>query len=394
MKILYVHRTQGTGAEGVHIASIVNAFKKLGHEVIVISPPGVDPLQSAGSNPYGKSKTSIGKFLKMLSRKLPQFLFEILEVLYNIRNEKSIKAVLSSIKVDFIYERHSFFSYAPSKLAQEYNVPHVIEINELAGDQRIRKQCFVSLARKIDTQILQKAHGIIVVSSYLKERIISLGVDGGKIAVIPNAVNPEMFTDISCDANLKKRVIGGNAAVIIGFIGWFVHWHNLEMLLGVFAGLSKKYDIKLILIGDGVLKNKLKKQCADLNIEDKVVFSGAVSHKDIPRYIGIMDIAVIPDSNEYRSPIKMFEYMAMAKPVLAPNTEPIESVIKDNSNGKIFLRNDAGSLYTSMEELIKDKSARLLLGEQARKAILENYTWEKNAARVLREFFTVKGAQS
>lgn len=386
MKILYVHRTQGTGAEGVHIASIINSFKKLGHEVIVVSPPGVDPLQSAGSNPYGKGKTAVGKFLKMLSRSLPQFLFEMLELAYNFRNEKAIEEILSSKKVDFIYERHSFFSYAASKLSQKYQIPHVIEINELAGDQRIRKQCFVSLARRIDHQILNNARGIIVVSSYLKEKIESIGISPEKVIVIPNAVTPEMFKDISCDAALKKTIAGNADTVVIGFIGWFVHWHNLEMLIDVFGGLSEKHNIKLLLIGDGVLKEKLKKQCAGLNIENKVVFPGAVEHSQIPRYIGIMDIAVIPDSNEYRSPIKMFEYMAMAKPVLAPNTEPIESVIKDNSNGKIFLRNDAGSFYKSMEELIKDKSARLLLGEQARKTILENYTWEKNAVKVLDKF--------
>ena len=92
MNILYHFRTQGTGAEGVHIAGIANAFERLGHRVIFSSPTGIDPRTTAGANPFAEKKRR--SFLARLAAHAPAFVFELLEIAYNaaayVRNRAAL----------------------------------------------------------------------------------------------------------------------------------------------------------------------------------------------------------------------------------------------------------------------------------------------------------------
>ena len=104
----------------------------------------------------------------------------------------------------------------------------------------------------------------------------------------------------------------------------------------------------------------------------------------MPDYIDLMDICVIPHSNEYRSPIKMFEYMAMEKPVIAPRFEPIKNVIEDGQNGILFNPNDKEDFMRSLDFLMQNSLERERLGMAARNAVIERHTWRKNAQRIER----------
>ncbi|MBU0477482.1 glycosyltransferase [bacterium] len=371
--ILYHHRTQGTGAEGVHVANIIKGFRRLGNKVYVVSPSGVDAEKTQGGNPYGKKK-GIGRFFSFLSKFLPQFLFEILEIGYNFRVYFKLKKVLRHKRIDFIYERYAFFTFVGVWLAKKFNIPIILEANEVSGEERVRGQFFVGLARRIQKYVFLNADAIIVVSEFLKERIKQHGVDVNKVFVIPNAVDEDIFI---------PRYVQKNGEVLIGFIGWFVKWHNIESLIDAFSNVSKKVRSCLFLIGDGVLKDSLKSKVKSLDLEEKVVFTGAIPYERIPDYIDIMDICVVPGSNEYRSPIKLFEYMAMGKAVVAPKYKPIESIIEDDKDGVLFEPGDSRSLEERLEILVKDASKRKLLGEKAREKVLKEHTWLGNARRVM-----------
>lgn len=381
--ILYHHRTQGTGAEGVHIAGIIKGLRDIGQNVYVVSPPGVDPEKTAGDSPCGKKKSTINIVLSHTVRIIPQFLFEILEVLYNVRAYRSIKAIIRKHKVDFIYERHSFFSFAATLLANKYAIPIIIEVNEVAGEKRVRKQCFTGLAKKVERYVFENAHSVMVVSDFLKSRIGEYHIDTSKILVIPNGIDPVKFQTNGGREDLRKRYGINNETTAIGFIGWFAHWHNIELLIDTFKELAKTNDVRLFLIGDGTLKNKFRGMVNNYGIQDKVIFSGPIPHSLIPDFIDMLDICVIPDSNEYRSPIKMFEYMAMGKAVVAPRLTPIEGIIRDGENGVLFNPKDKDDFERVLRSLIDNVATRERIGELARNTVLENYTWIGNAKRIL-----------
>ena len=152
----------------------------------------------------------------------------------------------------------------------------------------------------------------------------------------------------------------------------------------VFAGLARdRDDLVLMLVGEGALGAPLKELSRKLGIEAKVIFTGSASHREIPGYIAAMDVSVVPHSNEYRSPIKLFEYMGQAKAVLAPRLEPIEAIVEDGRNGFLFESESAESLKRQLARLISDAPLREKLGEQARADVLERHTWEHNARKML-----------
>jgi glycosyltransferase involved in cell wall biosynthesis len=190
MKIVYHHRTHGTGAEGVHISQIVQELRRLGNEVNVISPAGREPSETAGENPW------------VAHGGLKQIVFEGMELGYNVAAYTKLRPLLTArqgttnggSQVDLIYERQAFFLGAGAYLARATQTPYFVEVNELAGEKRVRGQVLVPLAKRIERYVFQRADQIIVVSDFLKDKIAESGVDERKIQVMPNGVDPEIFT--------------------------------------------------------------------------------------------------------------------------------------------------------------------------------------------------------
>ncbi len=376
MNILYHFRTQGTGAEGVHIAGIASAFETLGHRVVFSSPTGVDPRQTAGENPFGPKRRR--GLLSRLAAHAPGFVFEVLELGYNLVAWRRNRALLRRENCTLIYERHAFFLCATAQLAARRGIPLVVEVNELVGDERIRPEPTLSaIARCADLYTFRRAALIIVVSPHLKRRIEAMGIPAERILVLPNAVAADSL-DAPVNAGVVRQKYACADAVIIGFVGWFVSWHRLENLVRAFADIAHtRPAARLMLVGDGDLRPELAK------LADDLIFTGAVPHGEIPDHIAAMDICVVPHSNEYRSPIKLFEYMANGRAVLAARTEPIAMVVRDGENGVLFDSDQPSDLRAKLLTLIDDAALRAHLGAQARADVRRSHTWSANAAAVL-----------
>ena len=382
MNILYSSRTRGVGAESVHISGISNALQKLGNKVYFHSPGEVQP----GSDPFknGKGKAYL---LSILCRWMPRIFFELIELSYNIFSWFRVRRQLRRRDFGMIYERHAFFHFSTGSLARDHTVPLVVEVNELVGNERVRSQPVLSgLARWCDKRLFDRASLIVVVSPYLKREIMSRhGIPCNKIEVQCNGVDEELARGHFTPGSLDQRD-DANDSCVVGFVGWFVEWHRLDLLVEVFASLSNDSPVpnfKLLLVGDGPLRPQLVNQCRDLGVSDKVIFTGAVEHRRIPEVLRGIDIAVIPHSNQYRSPLKLFEYMLEECAVVAPKTEPISMVIDDGKNGILFRALDKADMLKSCLKLISDVNLRIAMGSQARQDVIDGYTWGHNAQRIM-----------
>jgi len=190
-------------------------------------------------------------------------------------------------------------------------------------------------------------------------------------------------------ANLAQELAGLSRpnALIIGFVGWFVPWHRLDQLLSQFATLAPLHpSIHLMLVGDGPLRDSLTTQALQLGIADRLILTGSVPHHEIPHYLAAIDICVVPHSNEYRSPIKLFESMAQGRATIAPRTEPIAQVIEDGVNGLLFDPTQPDQLGEAIEKCLLNPTLRASLGSAATTSIREKHTWDQNAAQVLDGF--------
>lgn len=380
MNILYHFRTRGTGAEGVHIAGIANAFERMGHRVVFCSPTKIDPRLSAGKSPYTDPKGS--GWIARLSRFCPSFVFELLEIGYNLPAFFRLRALLRSEPFQLLYERHAYFLVAAAVLASSRGIPMIVEVNELVGDARVRREPVLAwLTRLCDLFVFKRASLIAVVSPHLKQRIVAMGIPERKILVLPNGVSLAEFQTPADGqpVRVKHQLLD---SIVIGFVGWFVEWHRLDRLIAVFARCGERHpNLKLMLVGEGELKEPLASAAERLGIRDRVLFTGAVPRKEIPSYIGAMDICVVPHSNEYRSPIKLFEYMGQGKAVLAPRTDAIAMAVNSGINGLLF--DSEEELFAALDRLTRDPGLRERLGRQARADVLEHHTWENNAKLLL-----------
>lgn len=387
LNILYHHRTQGRGAEGLHIFSIVQALRAMGHDVTVVSPPGIDPMNPAHSTPVDKARVSTGgvqTLWKLVSKFLPNFLFEIAEIFYNIPAYWRLDAVLAARKFDLIYERYAFYLVAGAMLARKHGTPYVCEANEVSGiANRARKQSYPRLCARFERFLFERCTGILTVSSHLRDRILEQGVPEERVRVVPNAFDVAKVAGITRDGELAKQ-LGIGSRLAIGCAGWFDRWDRLDFFIEVFRELRRgREGVTLVLIGDGPVVAEAKRLVQAYGLAKDVIFTGAVPRTDVYRYLQLIDIAVLPHSNDFGSPVVMFEFMGLRKPVVAPRLGPIEDVHQDGDTALLFKPLDVDECRAAIERLVVSPELREQLAERAYLKLTTHHTWRKNAELIL-----------
>ena len=387
LNILYHHRTQGRGAEGVHITSIVNALLAMGHRVTVVSPPGVDPMNPAYSTPVDKAKVQTGGFQsvwKWVSRHLPNALFELAEIVYNVPAWWRLRRVLATQNFDLVYERYAFYLLAGAMLARSHGIPFVLEANEVSGiEHRARRQSFPWLCAGFERLLFARCVAVHTVSSHLKKRILRQGLDPARVHVVPNAFNVDKVKGRTRKPELVEQY-GLAGKTVFGFVGWFDHWDRLDLLIDVYADLLPRHpQARLLLIGDGPVTPSLRERARERGVEDKVIFTGAVPRQQVFDYISMLDIAVLPHSNDFGSPVVMFEFMGLRIPVVAPRLEPILDVQRDNETALLFDPLDRQQCMAAIERLLQSPDLRTRLAEQAWAQLVAEHTWQRNASHIL-----------
>lgn len=387
LKILYHHRTQGRGAEGLHISRIVLALRELGHDVVVVSPPGIDPMAAHGGLPIeqaGARIPGLARFWKWMSRNLPGFVFELAEVAYNVPAYFRMRRLLATQKFDLIYERYAFYLLAGAWLSRQFDVPLVLEANEVSGvESRVRKQLFPHTCERFERRLFKQCLAIHTVSSYLERRIVDSGISAAKVFVAPNAFDVRSLEGRLSNEAIRTR-FGLQGKRVIGFAGWFSDWDRLDFLIDVFHDLKPSHpDLALLLIGDGPIVPKLRAQAQRLGLEHSVVFTGPVPRSQIYGHLALLDVAVLPHSNRFGSPVVMFEFMGLKIPVVAPRLEPIMDVQGDGETALLFDPLDLAQCADAVERLLLDPQRGEQLAHQAYDQLVAEHTWKRNAERIL-----------
>jgi len=376
----------GRSSQAMHICSLVEALKADGHEVTIVSPPGVDPLKSAGMMPFlrkGDRARGLQRIWKYISCECPQFLFEIFELLYNLFLPFRLLPVLWRRPDAVLYERHAYFMFMGVLLGKWLKRAVVLEVNELAGFTRARGLIMERLARKIDVWVFSRADHVLCVSRVLADEAQQRGARSESVHVLPNAIDPNRFRS-AAPAELLRARLGLDGSVVIGHVGLFYRWDRLDVLIEVVKSIRERHpEIKVLLVGDGPEMENLRQAAFRLGMEREVLLPGPVPRDDVPAYIDAMDICVLPDSNAFGSPIALFEFMAMGKPCVVPDLGPMRDVIDDNATGIMFPRGDYGALERTLMRFIEDPALRTQVGARAKDTVLQRHTWAANARIVV-----------
>ena len=205
-----------------------------------------------------------------------------------------------------------------------------------------------------------------------------------KISVIHNGVDVHRFqpglSGVASGPDLSRK------GPVIGFVGSFHYWHGISELSGIMEEILSRFpEASFLLVGDGPMVPDLKKRFNQTDWKGRVSFSGYVDHDDVPHHMAAMDIvlALYPKLDFfYYSPLKLFEYMAAGKPVVATGMGQIREVIEDGRNGFLFEPGLMDECIDKTVRLIKDRKLRERLGRAARDTMIREYTWLQSAGKI------------
>ena len=372
--VFILHRTQGKGVEAVHLLGIAKGFEHGGYACHFISPPGVEVTANEGKR--GKAN--------LVAKYAPQVFFELLEIASNWSIGRRLRKEKKGLGCDLVYERYAFLGWTGLIHARKWGVPHALEVNYISADDlelRRRTNLFMPLVRRIEKFVFAHSTLLLPVSSFLAQELRQMGIPENKILVSPNAVDLDIF-DRRCDVEMLRKSLSLRKGPVIGFVGSFARWHGVDSLIEACINLSEKYrELNLLLIGDGIMRESMERRLGQI-ASLRAVFTGRVNHDDVCKYVQLMDVAVMPNSNTYGSPMKVFEYMAMGKAVIAPDYMPLQDAIRNGDDGLLFSPTK-GDLEMTLDRVLGDEKMRKALGSKARERVIREHNWPSRVQTIL-----------
>jgi glycosyltransferase involved in cell wall biosynthesis len=243
------------------------------------------------------------------------------------------------------------------------------------------------LLKRFERTNQRRADLIIVVSAAESRNLQTLGVAPGKIVVNPNGVDPDEFHP-GCGGREVKGKLGLTGKIVVGFLGSFGPWHGTEVLARAAVMLGTNSGCHFLFVGAGDLRAQTESIISQADCLSIASFTGRIPHNSIPRYLDACDILVAPHvpmpdgSPFFGSPTKLFEYLAMARPVVASRLGQMSEILSDGENAILVEPADPSDLARAILRLAGDEPLRERLGANGMSTVMSNYTWRHNAARV------------
>ena len=244
-----------------------------------------------------------------------------------------------------------------------------------------------ALTERLEIKTAMEADHVFTITNALRDILIENGVKGDKISVLPNAVDPEKFEILPKNTSLNKQ-LNFEGKVVIGYIGSFVNYEGLDLLLEACSILKKKLGdvFRVLLVGDGEMMQSLRRSAQFLQLESIITFTGRVSHDEVSDYYSLIDIAPLPRKGlrvcELVSPLKPFEAMGSGKVLVTSSVQALAEIVQDGETGLIFEKDNSDDLAEKLETVILDAELRKRLGKNANAWVQETHSWEVISKRV------------
>jgi glycosyltransferase involved in cell wall biosynthesis len=267
---------------------------------------------------------------------------------------------------------------------RRFKLPLALEINSPLLEER-RAHGGVTLqwlARSCERTAWANADLCLPVTNVLAQIVKGAGAPERRIAVMPNGVDPAMFSSAMHGQAVREHY-GLGDKIILGFSGFVRPWHGLDRVIRVMAEIAGHADVHLLVVGDGPARPALIALARQLGIEDRMTFTGVVQRIDIAAYMSAFDIALQPDATAYASPLKLIEYMALGKAIVAPDQPNIRELLENERSALLFDKDTPDAIRPALMRLIADRGLRERLGAAAAAEVKRRpLTWTANADHV------------
>lgn len=259
-------------------------------------------------------------------------------------------------------------------------------------DYLIRNPVALKYLEKI---IVSRMEGILVVSTYSKERLISLGVDPRRIWVVSNTPRLDAFDQGRIINSQIRKKIRSSSSFVITYVGGLEESRGLDMVLKALPEIHKTIpDAIFVIVGSGTSEVKLRLLAKDLRILESVKFVGWIENQKVPAIIEASDVCIVPhyvtEHTDTTVPNKIFDYMLQKKPVVVTNSRALSSIVLPSKCGNVYIHDDYMDLANKVVEL-KSPQLRERYGSNGYDAVKNRFNWaidEKNLLSALKELIT------
>lgn len=264
-----------------------------------------------------------------------------------------------------------------------YEVRGLWEVTRGSRDPDWMETEHFRLMTRLEAQAACDADAVVVITRALGEEMVRRGVPREKMTLVPNGVDIDRFVPRPRDEALARK-LGLTDKRVIGYIGSIVDYEGLDLLLHAVHRLHQRgtRDLAVLIVGDGVVLESLKKLARSLGIANLVVFTGRVPHHEVEAHYSLVDIAPFPRKSllvtEMVSPLKPLEAMAMNKAVVASDVEALAEMIVPGVNGVTFRKDNIDDLTDVLERLLDERQRPT----SPRKWVTENRSWHALAGIV------------
>lgn len=261
-----------------------------------------------------------------------------------------------------------------------YEVRNLWDENITLYRPEIKNSDLIKMMMMQEKKILTNVNKIITTGSVAKNKLIADGFDETKIHVIHNGVDTNLFCpNLETREELRLKHDVQNNDILIGYIGTISSYEGIEYILECIKQWENT-NIKFLLIGDGPYKNEILKYVENNELQKNFTYLGKVDHRDVIQYYNMIDIIAYPRKSKFdlcksTSSYKLFEAMAMEKPIVVSNLEAYNECIIDGENGLYCESDNVDDLSDKLTTLIENKELRTSLGKNAREWVVQNREW-------------------
>lgn len=309
---------------------------------------------------------------------------------------RSISKIAKSAKAD-VFEAHNVSGYGFQKALKKrrkknpfITTVHGVLADEYAqnlaiGNVSVRSRLsnlFMEQLARVERNSANDSTLVVTISEYSKKKITELyGVDASKIRIVPNGVDVEKFKPMDKRPNLSKY-LGIEGKEVVLFVGRLIPRKGLNYLIDAAKTVIKQRNETLFVIaGDGPLKGTLMNDVRRANLGMNIVFLGDVSEEELPMFYGCSDVFVLPSVQEGQG-IVLLEAQASGKPVVAFNLSGVAETVLNKETG-LLVEPNSNMLAEAILKLLENESTRIRMGEKGRDYILNNFTWDMCARKML-----------
>lgn len=374
------------GGPRAHVLGTIQGFQQLGW--------AVDTFIVGDRVP--RSWVTSGSYAKKQGGAIKKALVDGVRLGMRLRNNVAARRSLNG-RPDFVYERFGCMQ-ALGRAFQRVGVPWVLETNALVFDEfKLESSAvyFSRIARALELSAYRRCDALVCVSQKLKELVLAeVRIPESKIIVLPNGVDTDFFRPAKEAPRIDSQTL------TIGFVGTFVAWQALDLLLEAVHELREHgKDLRITLVGDGPERDNLMRQAERLGMQEYVSFPGRLPREEIPSAIARFDLGYAGhrptrSGEMYMSPLKLYEYMAAAKPVIVSRNADSDKLVSDGSTGFSFVAGDKASLKGAICRATARKDEIPVMGSRARAVIEQHHSWKIRVETLIEKLEPIIGTDS